>query len=159
MKLHLARFALPAAMIGAAMLGGCQNADVLLVREAYMRVSPVEANPAALYFTIEGGERDVTLQAVQIANAMRTELHESAKDPANGAMRMQQIREIPVPAGGEVALKPGGRHVMVFGLNTVARRVGATKVIFVFSTGERIVLDVPLRTAGAADADHGAHGG
>ena len=142
----------------AALIGGCRERAVLAVNDAYIRLSPVEANPAALYMTISGGPDPVALQAVQIANAQRTELHESAKDPATGAMRMIPQRQFDVPAGGEVKLQPGGKHVMVYGLNTVARKVGATRVVFVFSTGDRIQLDVPLRMAGG-EADHAEHGG
>ncbi|PRM90957.1 transporter, partial [Arcobacter cryaerophilus gv. occultus] len=39
---------------------------------------------------------------------LHTHLHE------NGVMRMRQVESIAIPAKGEVALKPGSFHVMLF---------------------------------------------
>ena len=36
--------------------------------------------------------------------------------PAMGAMQMRPVREIVIPAGGTVILRPGGYHVMLIGL-------------------------------------------
>ena len=60
------------------------------------------------------GDRDMTLVAASSPAAEAVELHTHIDDA--GVLRMRQVKEIAVPAGGEVAFKPGGYHVMLIGL-------------------------------------------
>jgi copper(I)-binding protein len=62
----------------------------------------------------QGGEAD-RLVAAQTEVAQVVELHESKLE--GDVMKMQPVEGgIPVPAKGEVELKPGGLHVMLIGL-------------------------------------------
>ena len=47
--------------------------------------------------------------------AAKVQIHEMSM--TNGTMQMREVAGgLPVPAGGEVVLKPGGYHVMLMGL-------------------------------------------
>ena len=86
---------------------------------AWIRLPAVAGRPAAAYFTLHGGKSDAQLVAVRTM-AARAELHESM---ANG---MRPTPAVTVPAGGTVTFTPGGRHVMIFGLDpalTAGQRV------------------------------------
>ena len=56
------------------------------------------------------------LVAVTTTVTNRAELHTMAMD-SQGKMAMQKVDSIAIPAAGNLELKPGSFHVMLFGLN------------------------------------------
>ena len=87
-------------------------ADQVTVADAYVRLAPPSAPATGAFMVLKNaGDKAVPLvnAATQVANV--TELHNHIND--NGVMRMRQVKEIVVPAKGEVALKPGSYHVML----------------------------------------------
>lgn len=99
-----ALLALPAAAAGLA--------DQVSVDNPYVRIAPPGAKATGAFMLLKNaGDKEVALvnAASQVANV--TELHNHIND--NGVMRMRQVKEILVPAKGEVALKPGSYHVML----------------------------------------------
>ena len=127
------------------MLGSCGDGPKLRVDKAILVLSPVDSNPSALYFTVHGGMKDVKLLSVVSPSIIRSEFHESAKDPATGMMTMTPLTEVPVPAKGKVEFKQGGKHVMMWGVNLRARRLGEIETEYVFSNGDRILVDAIVR--------------
>src|SRR3546814_7538583 len=91
---------------------------VLHVASVYIEMVATPDRPAAGYFTIEGGPRDVDLVAVTADLAQRVEMHESVRE--NGVMTMKPLTSAPVPAKGKLEFKPGGRHLMIWNINGAA---------------------------------------
>lgn len=143
MRFRFANIAVASACL--ALLTSCGPAPQLRVHKAVLKLSPVDGNPSALYFTIRGGPKDNALINVNTPSALRTEMHESAIDPKTRAMTMKQLRRVEVPTDGKVEFKQGGKHVMVWGVNLVARRLGEMKTEFVFANSERIVVKVSVQ--------------
>ncbi len=87
---------------------------------APLSVQDVWARPAAqgrvgvLYMRIEDRGAADRLTAVQTDAAKTAELHENVHE--GNVMKMRPVAGVPVPAGGAVALAPGGYHVMLMGL-------------------------------------------
>lgn len=140
-----------------ALLGSCGSPPQLRVDDAVVKLSPVLENPSALYFTVHGGPSDVNLLSVTSAAAIRTEMHESGKDPKTGMMTMTPIKSIPIPTNATVKFAQGGKHVMVWGINLPARRLNELETEFLFSNGDRILVDVPIQPMGDAGAEHKGH--
>ncbi len=98
-------------------LAGCAAAptssgpDIKIVN-AYARAA---MPTGAVYLELQntGGAADTLLSAASDA-AQAVELHESKME--GDMMSMQPVEKIEVPAGGTVALKPGGLHIMFIGL-------------------------------------------
>ena len=128
-----------------ATLTSCGPTPQLRVHDAVLKLSPVDSNPSALYFTIRGGPKDNALINVNTPSALRTEMHESAVDPKTSAMTMKPLRRVEVPVDGKVEFKQGGKHVMVWGVNLVARRLGEIETEFVFANTERILVKVDVQ--------------
>lgn len=83
--------------------------------DPYVPALPPGVRTGAAYLRIRNGaERDVALVSAASPIATAVELHTHADD--GGVMRMRQVKEIVVPAGKEVALQPGGYHVMLIDL-------------------------------------------
>ncbi|MFS0771745.1 copper chaperone PCu(A)C [Sphingomonas sp. 1P08PE] len=136
-------------VIAAAMLTGCRDEAELRVDGAWIRLPAVAGRPGVAYFTIHGGPQPATLINVSSGWAVRADMHESMSG-AGGTMSMRPIGDVPVPANGTVAFAPGGRHVMVYGINP-AVHVGDTMTFtFTFADGRRIRRIARVVAAGAA---------
>ncbi len=126
-------------------LSACGSPPKLRVDEARLILSPVDSAPSGLYFTVHGGEKDVQLFRVVSDSAIRSEMHESGTDPKTGAMTMTPQDKILIPAKSKVAFKQGGKHVMMWGVNLRARKLGEMPLEFVFSNGDRILVDAVVQ--------------
>ena len=129
-------------------LAGCSKPNVLHVDHAWVRLSPVRANPSAAYFQVHGGPADATLIAVSTEVAIKSEMHQTVTG-ANGVTTMDRVASVPIPANTLVAFKPGGRHVMLFDVNP-GIKPGAT-MTFTFSFGDGTRIQQNARAIGAGD--------
>lgn len=87
---------------------------------AWARSSPMEAGAGAAYMTVEnttGVDDEIVGVSVPASVAATAELHRTSMGEG-GMMSMAPVASIPVPAGGRVALEPGGYHVMLLDLAT-----------------------------------------
>lgn len=80
----------------------------------FVRETP--STTTAAYIVIHNTtDKDDTLIGASADWAERIELHE-VKPDAHGVMKMQQIPNMPLAAQSELELKPGGYHMMIFGV-------------------------------------------
>ena len=130
----------------AAPLAACGTPQPIGIDHVWVRLPAVPGRPGAAYFTLHGGPAPQTLVAVSADAALRTEMHESM---AKGAvMTMVPIARVDIPAKGEVAFKPGGRHAMLFGINPAYKRGSKMVLTFTFAGGNRITSNAPVLAAG-----------
>jgi copper(I)-binding protein len=139
------------------LLAGCGRDPVLRVNEAVVKLSPVDSNPSAMYFNIHGGPADVHLIAVTSRSAIRIEMHESSVDAKTGMMTMTKIDRLAVPKGSKIEFRRGGKHVMLWGINLPARRLQRIDVEFVFSNGDRILVETPIEKIADESGEHSSH--
>lgn len=125
---------------------GCSKAEQR-VDDAVVNLAAVPTNPSVAYFTVHGGEADDTLIDVNSPVVIRTEMHESMT--SGNMASMKPIESVAIPAKGKVEFKPGGKHVMLFDINTSVKPGGSLPLIFSFSSGEQIQVDAPVQAAGA----------
>jgi len=117
-----------AALVVAGLAAGCSSGGgsaAVSVAEAWARASSAMAAAGAAYMKIEntGSEADALLGAASPV-AETVEVHETVamEEPAatdgmgGGMMGMRPIARLEIPAGGSVALEPGGYHIMLIGL-------------------------------------------
>jgi copper(I)-binding protein len=150
------RILLAAAMASPFALSACADPQPLYVDQAWIRLSPNPESPAAGYFTIHGGPEDVSLRGVTTEAALRVELHESLMQ--NGMMTMKPIESVTVPAKTQVKFAPGGKHLMLFGVNPAVVKAGKLQLTMVFSNGDRIIVDAVIQKP-TADAKAGKDDG
>lgn len=81
-------------------------------------------------------DRADTLVLVESAAADTVEIHVTSE--AGGVARMRPVPFVPVPAGGEAVLEPGGYHLMLIGVPSLA-------------VGDTVVLRLRLRSGRALD--------
>lgn len=142
------RFFVPMILSAPLLLVGCAEPQPLYVDGASISVAANADSPSAGYFTVHGGPEAVQLRAVTMDVAHRVEMHESVMD--KGMMTMRPMEQVDIPAKSSVTFAPGGRHVMIFGLNPAVAKAGKADMTLIFSNGDRLIVTAAVRAQGAA---------
>jgi copper(I)-binding protein len=87
----------------------------IIVSDAYIREMPPGQTISASFMMLENNsDTDVSLYKVNSDIAKQIELHKHTE--VDGIMEMRRVKKITIPAKGEIVLKPGGYHMMLFGI-------------------------------------------
>lgn len=129
------------------------------VSAAYAReVPPGQANSAAYMVLHNAGTEEESLVGAETPVAKKAELHTHRLE--DGMMKMREVEEIEIPAGGTVTLKPGGLHIMLIGLHHQLTSGEEISLKLIFEDGEHQTIKVPVRSiddAGEAEYHHTMH--
>jgi copper(I)-binding protein len=116
---------------------------------------PNKLGAAYLILKNTGQEAD-TLQSVSSPDAEKAEIHEHTQD-AQGIMRMRPVQGgLKIPAGGSVEFKPGGYHIMLFGLKHNLEEGQQLPLKLHFAHAGDLDIEVKVEKAPAGSA--GMHG-
>lgn len=130
------------------LLAGCHSSSSEpKVHEAWVRLPAVSGQPAAAYFTIQGGRHDKVLVRIESALAAKTEMHQNMRG-MQGMTSMAPLDHVDIPAGGTVQFKPGGNHAMLIGLDPVVKPGTAVPIRFGFSDGTTAEAEAKTVSAG-----------
>ncbi|OYY67504.1 copper chaperone PCu(A)C [Sphingomonas sp. 28-63-12] len=132
--------------VAALALDACSQPAQLYVDKGYVRLPAVKSNPGVAYFTLHGGDEDTRLLSVTAPSVIKTEMHESMMKGSMAAMA--PVATVPVPAKAKLTFAPGGKHVMLFNINSSVKPGATMKLIFTFSNNLRIEYDAPVIAAG-----------
>jgi len=127
-------------------LASCSQPKELSVDGAWVRLGAVTGRPAAAYFTVHGGPSPATLISVTTDVAIKSEMHETM-DKA-GMSTMAPLARVEIPANTDVAFAPGGRHVMLFDMNSGIKPSDRVTLTFAFADGTRIINNATVVAAG-----------
>jgi hypothetical protein len=147
--MHRIRFA----AFVAALLAASPLFAQVAVADAWVRgtVSTQKATGAFMQLT---AATDAKLVGASSPAAGVTEIHEMRMD--GSVMRMSAIRELALPAGKAVDLKPGGYHVMLMDLKQPLREGETVPITLVIETrdGKRssVVVNAPVKSLTAPAA-------
>lgn len=94
------------------------NLPVIEINDAYsFATMPGAATGAAFMMISNVSDIDDALISAESDVAKITEIHENTIDPDDGKMMMRRVKQIDIPAGKSVSLKPKGYHVMFIKMN------------------------------------------
>lgn len=149
------------AVVGAAalLLTGC--AGPATIGEAGITIadpwvkSAAAGEMSAAFGVIENhGDEDLTIVAASSPVSGVTELHEVVDD-GTGVMVMREIDGgFLVPAGGSLALEPGGNHIMLMELTGDIRAGTEVTVVIEFSNGETMTIQAPAKDYAGANEEY-----
>ena len=74
-------------------------------------------------------------------------LHETVV--TDGIASMPHVMSVPVPAGGTIALEPGGFHAMLMGPNRTLEEGATFPVTLTFQNAGAVTVDVEILGLGA----------
>lgn len=127
-----------------ALLAGSLFASSIEVEDAYAREVPPSVMNSAAFMEIENSsDKDIALVGATSDVSKIVELH--THEMKDGMMQMFKVDKIVVPANGEVALKPGGYHVMFIGLKRALKSGENVEVELMFDNGEKVQITAPVK--------------
>ena len=133
---------------------GCgqeHTGDSIVVRDAWIR-EPPPRSPAAGYLVIENrGAEPVALVAVATEAAAQAEIH--VMEHKDDRMTMRRVAKLEIPAGEEIALKPGGTHLMLMELRQPLRDGDEVELVLRFGDGKERRIQMPVQKKGLYESD------
>ena len=135
------------------------QAEGIAIHDPWLRQPPPSAQVSAGYLQIgnPGDEAD-RLVSVETDAAERVEIHEM--DEVDGVMRMREVEGgLEIPAGGQVALQPGGYHLMLMGAREGLEAGQQVDAVLVFERAGRVEVAFDVRPPGAGAGGHGGEPG
>src|SRR3546814_21036826 len=102
---------------------------------------------------VTGGAKPQTITGASSPSAERAELHESRK--VGGLMKMSPIPKLTVARGQSVMFEPGGKHVMLFGLDPKVKPGGTVRLDLKLADGSTASVDA--KAVGTADGPPAGH--
>jgi copper(I)-binding protein len=112
----------------------------------------VAGQPGGAFLKLDNAGADDRLLSAQTELASRAELHTMAME--GDVMRMRQVDAIALPSGKTVELKPGGMHLMLFGLKEPLKSGDKFPLTLRFEKAGEVTVTVNVEAAGA---DHSMH--
>jgi periplasmic copper chaperone A len=101
-----------------------------------------------VYLTLANGSAaDDRLVTAATPVADKAEIHESYND--NGVMKMRPIAGVAIKAGGKAVLKPGGLHIMLFGLKQPLAQGQSFPLTLTFEKAGKLEVTVAVEKAGS----------
>ncbi len=153
-------FLLAAALIlSAPAVMACETVTIgdLTIEHACSKATIGAGRPGVLYVEItNGGSVDDALIGIATPAAGMPMLHETVVQ--DGIASMPHAMSIPVPAGQNVQLSPGGYHGMLMGLTTALKEGDSFPVTLSFEKAGEVTVNVDvlsLRAEGPDCADAG----
>jgi copper(I)-binding protein len=127
--------------------------DAIKIEGAYTRATAPGQQVAGGFMKIDnkGNTADQLLSASSPA-AGEVQLHEMAMD--GNVMKMRQVKDIAVPAGGSVELKPGGYHLMFLNLKGPFTAGQTVPVKLKFAKAGDVEVKMPVNAMGAQHNMH-----
>ncbi|WP_368186649.1 copper chaperone PCu(A)C [Aestuariibius sp. HNIBRBA575] len=146
------------AALSATVLAVPAFAEGVEVHDQYARSSGMSAVAGAAFMTIHNhGDHDDRLIDAHADVSARVELHTHI-DSGDGVMLMRHVPDgFELPAGGEIVMERGGKHVMFMGLNDPMEQDETFELTLVFEHAGEVVIEVPvdLERDAMGSMDHG----
>lgn len=121
-----------------------RNESLVVVRDAWVREPPGGHPISAAYMTIVNNSDAATaLVSAESSVVERVEIHSMTHE--DGKMRMRQVEQVPLPAGGRVVLESGGLHLMLMGLSNPPRAGGSIDLTLRFADGSVRAVSASVR--------------
>lgn len=126
---------------------GDYKIGALTIQAPWTRPAQAGMNGVGFMTIANAGAKPVTLLRVESPAAGKVEIHSSSM-AANGVMSMRRVDNgLVIPAGGQVALSPGGYHLMLLVLKRPQTLGQKAPVTLVFDNGRRAQVELTVQAA------------
>ncbi|MFA0013372.1 copper chaperone PCu(A)C [Vibrio lentus] len=130
----------------------------IMVHDAYARATPPSAANSAVFTTLMNhSDKERSIVSATTPAAGKVELHDVIMD--GDVMKMRQVQTIAIPANGQVELKPGSLHIMLFDLKDGLKEGEQISMTLTFANGETQTFDAPVKKvmSGMKKMNHDHH--
>lgn len=120
------------------------QAHSIEVQNSWIRATAPGQKNTAIFMTLKNSsDKDVSLTQAQTTLASKVELHNHVKE--GDVFKMRAVDKIVVPAKGEVILKPGSLHIMLFDISAQVAVDQEFPVTLMFEQLEPIKLTISAK--------------
>ena len=120
--------------------------NAIKIEDAYTRATVPGQQVAGGFMKIENKGAADQLISASSPVAGEVQLHEMAMD--GNVMKMRQVKDISVPAGGAVELKPGGLHLMFMNIKAPLTAGESVPVKLKFAKAGEVEVKMPVNAMG-----------
>jgi copper(I)-binding protein len=120
--------------------------NAIKIEDAYTRATVPGQQVAGGFMKIENKGAADQLISASSPVAGEVQLHEMAMD--GNVMKMRQVKDIAVPAGGAVELKPGGLHLMFMNIKAPLTAGESVPVKLKFAKAGEVEVKMPVNAMG-----------
>ena len=124
--------------------------NAIKIEDAYTRATVPGQQVAGGFMKIENKGAADQLISASSPVAGEVQLHEMAME--GNVMKMRQIKDIAVPAGGAVELKPGGLHLMFMNIKAPLTAGETVPVKLKFAKAGEVEVKMPVNAMGNSGA-------
>lgn len=120
------------------------QAATVTAKDVWVREAPAGRPTTAVFLVLTNNgpaARHVVSGATAAADTL--ELHEMKRD--GNMMQMSPVSRITIPAGGDVTLRPGGLHLMLFGLRKPLVAGDTIRVSLTLDDGTKLEVPAEVR--------------
>lgn len=143
-------------LLGLLALTALARADGLRMADGYLREMPPGQSTTAAYLTlINDGSDAIALVAATTPAAGHAEIH--GHRVVDGAMRMERVARVEVPARGQLVLQPGGYHLMLIDLKRPLQAGETVEIVLRDEKGGTYPLQLPVVDMRQGTPAAGAH--
>jgi copper(I)-binding protein len=141
----LTRTLLMTALLASSLSAFAAVTEQVQVLDGYVREVPPTQQISAAFMTLHNDDMsDHKIVSASSPAAKTVELHTHTNE--NGMMKMRQVPDIAIPAGGDTFLKPGGLHIMLIGLTQELKKDVPVSVTIKFEDGSEKTLSLPVKS-------------
>ncbi len=139
---HIIRFI--SALTIALLISSAALADDIMVYDAWVLEAPPNVKVIAAYMVIMNKSEELRiLKAVSSSRFKKVEMHKT--EMHDGMMKMIPQKQMIVPAGDTLTLKPGGHHLMLINPESVPKEGEQVNLKLHFDNGKVINVIAPVR--------------
>lgn len=120
----------------------------LSVEQPWSRATPPGSKIGVGFMRLRNaGSAPARVVGVSSPVAGRVEMHVTTRD--GDVMRMRHVSSLEIPAGGAVALKPGGAHLMLMDLKRPLKVGDRVPLTLKLEKGGDVTVELPVAALGA----------
>ena len=125
----------------------------LTISSSWARAVDAPAKTSAVYMEIRNdGTTPDTLLSVRSGAAEVSEIHQSLEQ--DGVAMMRRVRQLEIPAGGDVSLKPGSYHVMLINVSGDIVPDTIVPVTLTFANAGEVVVEAVAKKGNGGNKQH-----
>ena len=106
--------------------------------------APAAQDSVAVYLNI-GNPGDSDAKLVKVSSVLADKAVIYVPKPGGGKGEVVEADSLAVPAGGSVALKPGGPYILLEGLKASVADIDGIELFLKFENARNVIVTVPTR--------------
>lgn len=127
--------------------------DAVTIEDAWVK-SAEEGMSAGFGTLVNSGDDDVTVVSVTSEASKMLELHETVENEAGEMVMREKDGGFVIPAGGKLALEPGGNHIMMMDLTGPLTAGSDVTFTLTFSDDSTYEFTAPVKDYSGANENY-----